>query len=105
MTALSEDKHGSTEPTTTQHNVFVAELRSTVRLADGRSKYGKLVAEVGLAMIEDPRLADEVFRCASVAMHDTASMRRIREAGYQAGLDESLNTKHSTDTTSEEDTA
>lgn len=77
--------------TTTQMTGFQRELRAAVRNADGRTNVGKHIATVASLLLEHDTLAEQVFDMCGTVGFDEATLRRVRNEGYEEGLDEGTN--------------
>lgn len=92
-------------PSPTQYKRFRAELEAGVRNVDGRTAHGKAFTSAALELLEHPRAVERMWRCVDISWRDDASLRRIRQAGFDEGYDQARNDLASLDQTppSEED--
>lgn len=79
------------EPTTTQVNSFRLHLEHLERLASATTNRGRTVRLVCAELVEHDGAMEDILIAATAALGDHATLRRVRNAGHEAGFDEGYN--------------
>lgn len=79
------------EPTTDQEVKFRQELQALRRRYTTASDNGVAVRTVVDILLANERVSAEFLRCLHVSWRTDAQLRRIRQAGFDAGYDQGYN--------------